>query len=42
LIQESIEDNECIAEINYNNATSVSNISYKKSIDNSCKTKKKL
>ena len=42
LIQESIEDNECIAEINYNNTTSVSNISYKKSIDNSCKTKKKL
>jgi DNA repair exonuclease SbcCD ATPase subunit len=42
LIQESIEDNECIAEINYNNTTSVSNISYKKSIDNSCKTKKIL
>ena len=28
LIQDIIEDNECIAEINYNNITSVSNITY--------------
>ena len=32
LIQDIIEDNECIAEINYNNITSVSNITYGKKL----------
>ena len=42
LIQETIEDNECIAEINYNSTTSVSSITYKKILDNSfTKVKKK-
>ena len=32
LIQDTIEDNECIAEINYNNKTAVSSINYNKQI----------
>jgi hypothetical protein len=36
LIQETIEDNECIAEINYNNKTSVSTLTYKTPIDIEC------
>jgi hypothetical protein len=41
LIQETIEDNECIAEINYNSTTSVSSITYKKILDSSFKKVKK-
>jgi DNA repair exonuclease SbcCD ATPase subunit len=43
LIQETIEDNECIAEINYNSTTSVSSITYKKILDiaSICKANKK-
>jgi DNA repair exonuclease SbcCD ATPase subunit len=37
LIQDTIEDNECIAEINYNNNTAVSSINYNKQI--CCKIK---
>jgi DNA repair exonuclease SbcCD ATPase subunit/DNA repair exonuclease SbcCD nuclease subunit len=36
LIQESIDDSECIAEINYNNKTSVSTLTYKTLIDIEC------
>jgi len=40
LIQDIIEDNECIAEINYNNISSVSNITYGKKDDISKISKK--
>jgi DNA repair exonuclease SbcCD ATPase subunit len=41
LIQESIDDSECIAEINYNNKTSVSTLTYKTPIECSYIGKKK-
>jgi DNA repair exonuclease SbcCD ATPase subunit/DNA repair exonuclease SbcCD nuclease subunit len=36
LIQDSIDDSECIAEINYNNKTSVSTLTYKTPVDIEC------
>lgn len=36
LIQDSIDDSECIAEINYNNKTSVSTLTYSTPIDIEC------
>jgi DNA repair exonuclease SbcCD ATPase subunit len=41
LIQESIDDSECIAEINYNNKTSVSTLTYKTPVECSYIGKKK-
>jgi DNA repair exonuclease SbcCD ATPase subunit len=41
LIQDSIDDSECIVEINYNNKTSVSTLTYKTPIECSYVGKKK-
>jgi DNA repair exonuclease SbcCD ATPase subunit len=41
LIQDSIDDSECIVEINYNNKTSVSTLTYKTPIECSYIGKKK-